>query len=38
MDYYSYSYPARVKTETKKIRHIVDTTPENINLLIIQEL
>lgn len=28
MDYYSYSYPARVKTATKKIRHIVDTTPE----------
>jgi hypothetical protein len=28
MDYYSYTYPARVKTETKKIRHIVDTTPE----------
>ena len=28
MDYYTYSYPSRVKTQTKKIHHIVDYTPE----------
>jgi hypothetical protein len=28
MDYYSYTYPARVKTETRRVHHIVDHTPE----------
>ena len=28
MDYYSYTYPKKVKTETTRVHHIIDHTPE----------